>query len=77
MPGLLCRHITQRFLALLEVRGKLVSMATVSGSVSPSTRGSILIGFTQTECCRLGILFFSPENWHVYEHMATKISKVT
>lgn len=30
IPGLLCRHITQRFLALLEVWGKLVSMATVS-----------------------------------------------
>lgn len=30
MPGLLCRHITQQILALLEVWGKLVSMATVS-----------------------------------------------
>lgn len=32
-PGLLRRHITQRFLALQEMWGKLVSMATVSAAL--------------------------------------------
>lgn len=33
MPDLLGRHITQRFLALQEMWGKLVSMATVSAAL--------------------------------------------